>query len=115
MKNRHVLMLLCECVKMKGRYSNGPCGNVIARREGEKNDLPPVLMGSHLDTVYQAGKYDGVVGVTAALEVVKRLNEKGMETDIRLKLFRLLVKSLLDLVYLLLGVKQWQVYLIREK
>lgn len=57
------------------------CGNVIARREGKNKNLPPVLMGSHLDTVYQAGKYDGVVGVTAALEVIKRLNEKGIETD----------------------------------
>ena len=38
-------------------------------------------MGSHLDTVYQGGKYDGVVGVTAALEVIKRLNEKGIDTD----------------------------------
>ena len=38
-------------------------------------------MGSHLDTVYQGGKYDGVVGVTAALEVIKRFNEKGIETD----------------------------------
>ena len=40
-----------------------------------------MLLGSHLDTVYQGGKYDGVVGVTAALEVVKRLNEKGIDTD----------------------------------
>lgn len=56
-------------------------GNVIARREGKVQGLPPVLMGSHLDTVYQGGKYDGVVGVTAALEVIKRLNEKGIETD----------------------------------
>lgn len=56
-------------------------GNVIARREGKVEGLPPVLMGSHLDTVYQGGKYDGVVGVTAALEVIKRLNEKGIETD----------------------------------
>jgi len=57
------------------------CGNAIGRREGRIKGLPPVLMGSHLDTVYQGGKYDGVVGVTAALEVVKRLNEKGIETD----------------------------------
>ena len=42
-------------------------------------------MGSHLDTVYQGGKYDGVVGVTAALEVVKRLNEKGLRLITRLK------------------------------
>ncbi|MED3662883.1 Zn-dependent hydrolase [Ureibacillus sp. FSL K6-8385] len=55
-------------------------GNVIARREGRKK-LPPVLMGSHLDTVYQGGKYDGSVGVTAALEVVRRLNDKGIVTD----------------------------------
>lgn len=57
------------------------CGNVIARRKGRNNDLPPVLMGSHLDTVYQGGKYDGVVGVTAALEVIRRLNDKGIQTD----------------------------------
>ncbi len=58
-----------------------PCGNAIGRREGKIKGLPPILMGSHLDTVYQGGKYDGVVGVTAALEVIKRLNEKGIETD----------------------------------
>lgn len=58
-----------------------PCGNAIGRREGRIKGLPPILMGSHLDTVYQGGKYDGVVGVTAALEVIKRLNEKGIETD----------------------------------
>lgn len=57
------------------------CGNVIARRKGKYDDLPPVLMGSHLDTVYQGGKYDGAVGVTAALEVVRRLNDKNIETD----------------------------------
>ena len=57
------------------------CGNAIGRREGRIKGLPPVLLGSHLDTVYQGGQYDGVVGVTAALEVVKRLNEKGIETD----------------------------------
>ncbi len=43
--------------------------------------LQPVVMGSHLDTVYQGGKYDGVVGVTAALEVIKRLNERSIVTE----------------------------------
>ena len=38
-------------------------------------------MGSHLDTVYQGGKYDGVVGVTAPLEVIKRLNERSIVTE----------------------------------
>lgn len=72
-------MRMCKAEGMDIRMDQ--CGNVIARREGRIEGLPPVLMGSHLDTVYQGGKYDGAVGVTAALEVVKRLNEKGIETD----------------------------------
>lgn len=75
----HAFMRMCKAEGLDIRMD--PCGNVIARREGRIKGLPPVLMGSHLDTVYQGGKYDGVVGVTAALEVVKRLNEKGIETD----------------------------------
>ncbi|WP_099361621.1 M20 family metallo-hydrolase [Fredinandcohnia onubensis] len=74
----HAFMRMCKTEGLE--ISMDQCGNVIARREGKNKDLPPVLMGSHLDTVYQGGKYDGVVGVTAALEVVKRLNEKGIET-----------------------------------
>ena len=75
----HAFMRMCKAEKLDIRMD--ACGNVIARREGKNKSLPPVVMGSHLDTVYQGGKYDGVVGVTAALEVVKRLNEKGIETD----------------------------------
>nr|WP_304216104.1 Zn-dependent hydrolase [Fredinandcohnia onubensis] len=74
----HAFMRMCKTEGLE--ISMDQCGNVIARREGKNKDLPPVLMGSHLDTVYQGGKYDGVVGVTAALEVIKRLNEKGIET-----------------------------------
>lgn len=74
----HAFMRMCKAEGLE--ISMDQSGNVIARREGKNKDLPPVLMGSHLDTVYQGGKYDGVVGVTAALEVVKRLNEKGIET-----------------------------------
>ncbi|WP_338472951.1 M20 family metallo-hydrolase [Niallia sp. XMNu-256] len=75
----HAFMRMCKLENMDIRMD--ACGNVIARREGKQNSLPPVVMGSHLDTVYQGGQYDGVVGVTAALEVVKRLNEKGIETE----------------------------------
>jgi hydantoinase/carbamoylase family amidase len=74
----HAFMRMCKAEGLE--ISMDQCGNVIARREGKNKDLPPVLIGSHLDSVYQGGKYDGVVGVTAALEVVKRLNEKGIET-----------------------------------
>lgn len=75
----HAFMRLCKDEKLEVRLDN--CGNLIARREGKIAGLPPVVMGSHLDTVYQGGKYDGTVGVTAALEVIKRLNEKGIQTD----------------------------------
>ncbi|SIS04405.1 N-carbamoyl-L-amino-acid hydrolase [Peribacillus simplex] len=75
----HAFMRMCKAENLDIRMDQ--CGNVIARREGRMKELPPVVMGSHLDTVYQGGKYDGVVGVTAALEVIKRLNEKRIVTD----------------------------------
>lgn len=75
----HNFIHLCNSENLKIRLD--AAGNVIARREGKVPGLAPVMMGSHLDTVYQGGKYDGAVGVTAALEVITRLNEKGIETD----------------------------------
>lgn len=55
-------------------------GNMYARRAG-KQDLPPVLVGSHADTVPQGGRYDGILGVLSALEVVRSLNDAGIETE----------------------------------
>ncbi|AYV73389.1 M20 family metallo-hydrolase [Bacillus sp. PK3-056] len=75
----HAFMRLCKNEGLEIRMDY--CGNIIARREGKHKDLPPVVIGSHLDTVYQGGKYDGVVGVTAGLEVIKRLNEQNLETE----------------------------------
>ncbi|MFP3719332.1 Zn-dependent hydrolase [Niallia circulans] len=75
----HAFMRLCKNEGLEIRMDY--CGNIIARREGKQKDLPPVVIGSHLDTVYQGGKYDGVVGVTAGLEVIKRLNEQNLETE----------------------------------
>ncbi|WP_332237460.1 Zn-dependent hydrolase [Sporolactobacillus sp. KGMB 08714] len=57
-----------------------PAGNVIARRPGEDPDLPAVGLGSHLDTVYEGGQYDGVVGTLAALEIVRDLNDRKIRT-----------------------------------
>lgn len=55
-------------------------GNVIARREGTDPKLPAVACGSHIDTVYNGGKYDGAVGVIAGLEVIRILNEENITT-----------------------------------
>jgi N-carbamoyl-L-amino-acid hydrolase len=55
-------------------------GNMFARRAGVEDHLPPVLMGSHLDTQPTGGKFDGVLGVLGALEVVRSLNDLGIKT-----------------------------------
>ena len=56
-------------------------GNMFARRPGRDPSLPPVAIGSHLDTQPTGGKYDGVIGVLAGLEVLRTLNDLGIETE----------------------------------
>lgn len=56
-------------------------GNIFARRPGEDNLLSPVLIGSHIDSQPLGGKYDGIYGVLAALEVVYSLNDHNIKTD----------------------------------
>jgi len=56
-------------------------GNMFARRPGKDNALAPIGIGSHLDTQPTGGKFDGVVGVLSALEVVRTLNDHGIETE----------------------------------
>ena len=56
-------------------------GNIFARRAGRDPKLAPVVTGSHLDTQPTGGKFDGVYGVLAGLEVVRTLNDHGFETD----------------------------------
>jgi beta-ureidopropionase / N-carbamoyl-L-amino-acid hydrolase len=55
-------------------------GNMFARRTGEDPSLPPVIVGSHLDTQPTGGKFDGVLGVLGALEVVRSLNDLKIKT-----------------------------------
>jgi N-carbamoyl-L-amino-acid hydrolase len=55
-------------------------GTMFMRREGAEPDLPPVYVGSHLDTQPTGGKYDGVLGVLGGLEIVRTLNALGIRT-----------------------------------
>ena len=55
-------------------------GSMFARRKGADADQPPVMLGSHLDSQPTGGKFDGALGVLAALEVVRTLNDHGMDT-----------------------------------
>lgn len=55
-------------------------GNVIGRREGRDSTLPPILSGSHIDSVPNGGNYDGDVGVLGAIECAQVLHENGIVT-----------------------------------
>jgi N-carbamoyl-L-amino-acid hydrolase len=56
-------------------------GNMFARRPGRNPTLPPIAMGSHLDTQPTGGKFDGVLGVLGALEAMRTLHDLGYETN----------------------------------
>ena len=55
-------------------------GNMFVRREGQHPELPPVLIGSHLDTQAAGGRFDGILGVLGGLEVLRTLDESGIAT-----------------------------------
>jgi N-carbamoyl-L-amino-acid hydrolase len=56
-------------------------GNMFARRPGKSPALPPIAMGSHLDTQPTGGKFDGTLGVLGALEAMRTLHDLGYETN----------------------------------
>ena len=55
-------------------------GNIFGIRKGTDPDALPVMMGSHLDTVKDGGLFDGAYGVLGGLEVIRTLNDNGIET-----------------------------------
>ncbi len=55
-------------------------GNIFARREGHEPDSPAIMTGSHLDSQPTGGKFDGVYGVLAGLEVIRTLNQHDIRT-----------------------------------
>ena len=55
-------------------------GNMFARRPGRNSDVPPIAIGSHLDTQPTGGKFDGNLGVLGGLEVMRTLHDNGYET-----------------------------------
>ena len=75
---RHLFQRWCE----EAGCSMGvdTMGNMFATRPGEDPDALPVYVGSHLDTQPTGGKYDGVLGVLAGLEIVRTLNDLNIKT-----------------------------------
>nr|WKF55775.1 N-carbamoyl-L-amino-acid hydrolase [Paraburkholderia busanensis] len=77
-RGRALFTQWCEAAGMSVRTD--ALGNLFARREGTQTDARPVLIGSHLDTQPEGGRFDGVYGVLAGLEVVRSLNDQGIRT-----------------------------------
>ncbi|MCT1901626.1 Zn-dependent hydrolase [Oceanobacillus sojae] len=75
---------ICKKEGMSVKYDS--VGNLIARREGTHPELPAVAFGSHIDSVYEAGAYDGTLGVAAAIEIIRSLNEAKIQTEHPLEL-----------------------------
>jgi N-carbamoyl-L-amino-acid hydrolase len=74
--------LFCSWAKTAGcAVTVDAMGNIFARREGKRPGAAPVLAGSHLDTQPTGGRFDGVFGVLAGLEVLRSLNDRGVETE----------------------------------
>ncbi|RRH73965.1 Zn-dependent hydrolase [Falsigemmobacter faecalis] len=77
-EGRHLFRAWAEAAGMTMKLDR--MGNMFFLREGAEPGLLPVAMGSHLDTQPTGGKYDGVLGVLGALEVVRTLNDMGVRT-----------------------------------
>jgi N-carbamoyl-L-amino-acid hydrolase len=56
-------------------------GNLVGRRRGRGDDLPPLVTGSHCDTVVGGGRFDGIIGVLAGIEIAQALGERGAVLD----------------------------------
>jgi N-carbamoyl-L-amino-acid hydrolase len=70
-----------QCEALGCTVSVDAMGNMFARRPGKNPKLAPIAIGSHLDTQPTGGKFDGVLGVLGALEVVRTLHNAGYETN----------------------------------
>lgn len=77
-EGRHLFKSWCDAAGMTMGVDT--MGNMFATRPGTDPDADPVYMGSHLDTQPTGGRYDGVLGVLGALEVVRTMNDMGVKT-----------------------------------
>lgn len=77
-EGRHLFKRWCEAAGMT--VGTDKMGTMFATRAGTDPDALPVYIGSHLDTQPTGGKFDGVLGVLAGLEVVRSMNDLGIKT-----------------------------------
>lgn len=78
-QGRELFIGWCQELGCHARFDQ--IGNLFVRKGSRNNDLPPVLIGSHLDTQPTGGKFDGVYGVLAGLEVLRTLSDHNISLD----------------------------------
>ena len=83
-KARDYVINLCKRYDLSVKID--PIGNVFIRKQGQDNNLPAVAFGSHIDTVVNAGKFDGTLGTIAGLETLFQLCEQNIQTRYPLEL-----------------------------
>jgi N-carbamoyl-L-amino-acid hydrolase len=60
-------------------------GNIFGRKEGRIPNAPPIVIGSHIDSVKNGGRFDGVIGVLAGIEILQTITEKNIGHDYSLE------------------------------
>jgi len=78
-KSRDLFTRWCEAAGCTVTYD--AIGNMFAHRPGRDESLPPVMTGSHLDTQPLGGRFDGILGVLAGLEIVRTLNDANVRHE----------------------------------
>ena len=82
-EDKHVRDWFVETTKALGcDVTIDEMGNIFAVRPGQRGpEVPATFAGSHLDTQPSGGRYDGILGVCAGIEMIRILNEHGIETE----------------------------------
>ncbi|TCL75749.1 Zn-dependent hydrolase [Rhizobium sp. BK251] len=79
--DREARRLLAELALSRGfAVFQDPMANLFIRRDGSRSDLPPLLIGSHLDSQPAGGRFDGALGTLSAFEVLESLEDSNLET-----------------------------------
>ncbi|AOF53085.1 Zn-dependent hydrolase [Rodentibacter caecimuris] len=83
-KAHNVIIELCRQYNLS--VKRDAIGNLFIRKAGKEDHLPAVAFGSHIDTVVNAGKFDGPLGVIGGLEILLQLCEQNIQTRYPLEL-----------------------------
>lgn len=85
-------------------------GNIFGRLEGKKKDAPCLMLGSHFDTVTKGGRFDGLAGIAAALEIVTCIRENEIMFEYPIEIAALANEEACQFKGGVMGSMQWQEY-----